>query len=177
MLLHHLTTFIVRRFISFSLLWLTAPLSVKLMPSRDSIQIGSSVLLNCSVLGHPVDAIVWEKDHRRISGDSPELDMRLVARDLLRIESIRKEHRGLYTCLASNDHESVQASHQLVIGGKRIVLVPARGSVWTSDFHSQLHFRPEKFELKSGPIIRQTRRIWQAEKLFILTDLSGGFWR
>lgn len=89
------------------------------MPSRESIQIGSSVLLNCSVIGHPVESIVWEKDHHRISGDSPELNIRLIARDLLRIDSIRKEHRGLYTCFASNDYETVQASYQLMIGGKR----------------------------------------------------------
>ncbi|XP_015789143.1 Down syndrome cell adhesion molecule-like protein Dscam2 isoform X2 [Tetranychus urticae] len=92
-----------------------APLSAKLVPSSESTDVGSSLFLNCSVTGHPIDSIVWEKDHKPIKGDSSELGIHLVAKDLLHIESIKSKHRGIYQCFASNEYESVHASSQINI--------------------------------------------------------------
>ncbi|XP_074598354.1 cell adhesion molecule Dscam1-like [Brevipalpus obovatus] len=95
-----------------------APLSAKLVPSREPIDFGSSILLNCSVTGHPVDSIIWEKDHKPISVDLPdqnEYGSRLMAKDLLYIESMEKKHKGVYQCTASNDHESVKAIYSINI--------------------------------------------------------------
>lgn len=93
-----------------------APLNAKLVPSHEVVEVGSSILLNCSITGSPVDLIVWKKDNKPISIDSSEHGMRFLAKDLLHLESIRKSHRGMYQCFAYNDYESVQASSQLIIG-------------------------------------------------------------
>ncbi|RWS12489.1 cell adhesion molecule-like protein [Dinothrombium tinctorium] len=93
-----------------------APLVAKMIPWRQSIDVGKSALLNCSVSGHPITTIVWEKDHKRIKPGYGNADIRLLAKDLLHIDSVQKDHRGMYQCFVFNDYESVTAIAELTLG-------------------------------------------------------------
>lgn len=97
-----------------------APLSAKLIPAKQSVDVGKSALLNCSVMGHPITSIIWEKDHRRLKPGYGHQDIRLLAKDLIHIDSVEKEHRGMYQCFVYNDYESVQATAEITLGGKRL---------------------------------------------------------
>ncbi|CAG2114683.1 unnamed protein product, partial [Medioppia subpectinata] len=91
------------------------PLSIELLPNRQSVDVGKSALFNCSVSGHPINTIVFERNHRRLKSGFNS-DIRFIAKDLIHIDSVNKEHRGMYQCFASNDYESVQAYAELQLG-------------------------------------------------------------
>ncbi len=45
-------------------------------------------------------------------------DLGLAGRDVLRINSVKKEDRGMYQCFVRNDRESAQATGELKLGGR-----------------------------------------------------------
>ncbi|CAG2162952.1 unnamed protein product, partial [Oppiella nova] len=91
------------------------PLSIQLLPERQSVDVGKAALFNCSVSGHPINTIIWERNHRRLKSGF-NADIRFIAKDLIHIDAVNKEHRGMYQCFASNDFESVQAYAELQLG-------------------------------------------------------------
>lgn len=50
----------------------------------------------------------WLKDGKKIGHSDA----------ILRIESVKKEHKGMYQCFIRNDQESAEASAELKLGGR-----------------------------------------------------------
>lgn len=75
--------------------------------------IGQTVRFHCIITGFPLISVVWLKDSKILNqrrGIS-------IEKDVLQISSVRKEDRGMYQCLVTNDDESVQAAAELQLGG------------------------------------------------------------
>jgi hypothetical protein len=68
------------------------------LPIRQSVDVGKSALFNCSVTGHPITTIIWERNHKRLKPGF-NTDIRFIAKDLIHIDSVHKEHRGMYQVL------------------------------------------------------------------------------
>lgn len=61
-----------------------------------------------SFLGNPIKTVSWLKDGKKIGHTDA----------ILRIESVKKEHKGMYQCFIRNDQESAEASAELKLGGR-----------------------------------------------------------
>ncbi|GAB6024304.1 hypothetical protein CHUAL_008996 [Chamberlinius hualienensis] len=94
-----------------------APLWASIDPSTIKVELGKRVNLNCSTGGYPISSIYWIKNGKhllpnpRISYPSP---------DVLRIEGIRREDRGMYQCFVKNKGSSAQATAEIQLGGMSI---------------------------------------------------------
>ncbi|KAI4460603.1 basigin related [Holotrichia oblita] len=69
---------------------------------------GQTLVLPCDAQSNPVPKFSWLKDGRPL--DHSEA--------ILRIESVRKEDKGMYQCFIRNDQESAEASAELKLGGR-----------------------------------------------------------
>ncbi|KAH9372424.1 hypothetical protein HPB48_017535 [Haemaphysalis longicornis] len=126
-------------------LLITVPLSARIDPAVQVVDVGRSANLSCRVGGHPINGVIWTHNGRPISTSplsmtpstapgrsgktsSPSGDrsssprMSLLTRDLLHISAVEREDRGSYQCLAYNEKDSAQGSAQLVIGEDAPVL-------------------------------------------------------
>lgn len=92
----------------------TAPLSTSMSPVIQKIHVGRPWVINCSVSGHPIHGVNWRKDVDVLS-----LDGRVsqISRDVIRIDPVQREDRGMYQCIAYNDQETAQAAVELSLGG------------------------------------------------------------
>ncbi len=73
------------------------------------VDYGRPATFKCSYRGNPVETVRWMKDGE---------DLGLAGRDVLRINSVKKEDRGMYQCFVRNDRESAQATGELKLGGR-----------------------------------------------------------
>ncbi|XP_042901755.1 cell adhesion molecule Dscam1 isoform X1 [Parasteatoda tepidariorum] len=96
-----------------TVLIVTAPLRVTIIPEHQTLNIGETAVLNCSVSGHPVHTIAWRKDQRHLVANSR---VQLLTRDVLHITSVRREDKGMYQCFAYNDVDGAQGTAQIKIG-------------------------------------------------------------
>ncbi|KAG8193123.1 hypothetical protein JTE90_004947 [Oedothorax gibbosus] len=96
-----------------TVLIVTAPLRVTLIPEHQTLNIGETAVLNCSVTGHPVHTVTWRKDQGHLSANSR---VQLLSRDVLHITSVRREDKGMYQCFAYNDVDGAQGTAQIKIG-------------------------------------------------------------
>ncbi|XP_068701104.1 microfibril-associated glycoprotein 4-like [Montipora foliosa] len=71
---------------------------------------GQSVILNCSADGHPVSSITWS----RCKADLPE-GRSQIANEQLKIESLRAEDSGTYTCSARSEMIQAETEVQLIV--------------------------------------------------------------
>ncbi|XP_049309245.1 Down syndrome cell adhesion molecule-like protein Dscam2 isoform X39 [Bactrocera dorsalis] len=91
-----------------TVLTVTAPLSAKIDPPTQTIDFGRPAVFTCQYSGNPIKTISWLKDGKSI-GHSDQV---------LRIESVKKEDKGMYQCFVRNDQESAEASAELKLGGR-----------------------------------------------------------
>ncbi|GIY76852.1 ig-like domain-containing protein [Caerostris extrusa] len=86
-------------------------------PVVQKIHVGRPWVINCSVSGHPIHGVHWRKDVDVLS-----LDGRVsqISRDVIRIDPVQREDRGMYQCIAYNDQDTAQAAVELTLGGKAI---------------------------------------------------------
>ncbi|UYV70832.1 hypothetical protein LAZ67_8000774 [Cordylochernes scorpioides] len=98
----------------------TAPLSAHVQPQQQIVDVGSPASFNCSFSGHPVAHVDWLKDGRPLYADG--MRVRITARTLLSISTVRREDGGMYQCVVSNDGESAQGSAQLLLGDAAPIL-------------------------------------------------------
>nr|XP_036231664.1 Down syndrome cell adhesion molecule-like protein Dscam2 [Bactrocera oleae] len=91
-----------------TVLTVTAPLSAKIDPPTQTIDFGRPAVFTCQYIGNPIKTISWLKDGKSI-GHSDQV---------LRIESVKKEDKGMYQCFVRNDQESAEASAELKLGGR-----------------------------------------------------------
>ncbi|XP_071636111.1 Down syndrome cell adhesion molecule 1 isoform X19 [Temnothorax longispinosus] len=91
-----------------TVLTVTAPLTAEIEPSTQTIDFGRPATFTCTVQGNPIKTISWLKDGKPLG-----LEDRV-----LRIESVKKENKGMYQCFVRNDQESAQATAELKLGGR-----------------------------------------------------------
>jgi netrin receptor DCC len=100
-----------------------SPLKVNINPFGDQtlVNSGSSIRLNCTVYGYPVNEVKWLKNGRVIKeyqNDNKNLQQVQDEHSLsLDITMIEKKHIAMYQCFASNNLESSQQTTQLVLNG------------------------------------------------------------
>lgn len=93
-----------------------APLSAHLHPSRILVDAEKPVTLKCNISGYPVDSVTWMKDTRALADNSGRV--RMLTRDIIHINSVGREDKGVYQCFVRNSDDSAEASAELVLGGK-----------------------------------------------------------
>lgn len=91
-----------------TVLTVTAPLSAEIEPRVQTIDFGRPATFTCNVKGNPVKTISWLKDGKPLGQEE----------QTLRIESVKKEDKGMYQCFIRNDQESAQATAELKLGGR-----------------------------------------------------------
>ncbi|XP_026682934.1 Down syndrome cell adhesion molecule-like protein Dscam2 [Diaphorina citri] len=69
----------------------------------------ASLLFTCKYEGNPVKTISWMKDGKPVPDHNEPV---------FRIDSVRKEDKGMYQCVIRNEQESAQASGELKLGGR-----------------------------------------------------------
>ncbi|XP_043478421.1 Down syndrome cell adhesion molecule-like protein Dscam2 isoform X14 [Leptopilina heterotoma] len=91
-----------------TVLTVTAPLSAEIEPTVQTVDFGRPATFTCNVKGNPVKTISWLKDGKPLGHED----------QTLRIESVKKEDKGMYQCFIRNDQESAQATSELKLGGR-----------------------------------------------------------
>ncbi|XP_048007664.1 Down syndrome cell adhesion molecule-like protein Dscam2 isoform X34 [Leguminivora glycinivorella] len=91
-----------------TVLTVTAPLKTTVEPATQTVDFGRPAVFTCKYEGNPVKTITWLKDGKDMKHHDP----------LLRIESVKKEDKGMYQCFIRNDQESAGASAELKLGGR-----------------------------------------------------------
>ncbi|XP_051153615.1 cell adhesion molecule Dscam2 isoform X40 [Leptopilina boulardi] len=91
-----------------TVLTVTAPLSAEIEPTVQTVDFGRPATFTCNVKGNPVKTISWLKDGKPLGHEE----------QTLRIESVKKEDKGMYQCFIRNDQESAQATAELKLGGR-----------------------------------------------------------
>lgn len=77
-------------------------------PRSQTIDFGRPATFTCNVKGNPIKTISWLKDGKPLNHED----------STLRIESVKKDDKGMYQCFVRNDQESAQASAELKLGGR-----------------------------------------------------------
>ncbi|XP_023234043.1 Down syndrome cell adhesion molecule homolog [Centruroides sculpturatus] len=94
-------------------LLISSPLSCRIEPKIQKVDIGKQALLNCKIQGQPVHSINWLKDgfpiilNNRIS---------LISREVIQIYPVQREDKGMYQCFVGNDIETFQSIAEITIG-------------------------------------------------------------
>lgn len=70
-----------------------APLSVEVEPKQQVVDYGRLATFKCNHKGNPVKSISWLKNGVDIGHNDP----------VLRINSVKKDDRGMYQCFIRND--------------------------------------------------------------------------
>ncbi|CAG4948443.1 unnamed protein product [Colias eurytheme] len=91
-----------------TVLTVTAPLKATVEPATQTVDFGRPAVFTCRYEGNPVKTITWLKDGKDMNHHDPAL----------RIESVKKEDKGMYQCFIRNDQESAGASAELKLGGR-----------------------------------------------------------
>ncbi|CAG0885273.1 unnamed protein product [Cyprideis torosa] len=91
-----------------TMLTVTAPLSANLEPRSQTVDFGRSASLSCTVRGNPVQSVLWYHNGERLDHKGNEL----------KIESIKKDDKGMYQCFVENDRENAQSTAELKLGGR-----------------------------------------------------------
>nr|2V5M_A Chain A, DSCAM [Drosophila melanogaster]4XHQ_A Chain A, Dscam [Drosophila melanogaster] len=89
-----------------TVLTVTAPLSAKIDPPTQTVDFGRPAVFTCQYTGNPIKTVSWMKDGKAIGHSE----------SVLRIESVKKEDKGMYQCFVRNDRESAEASAELKLG-------------------------------------------------------------
>lgn len=87
----------------------SAPLSASVEPIVQTVDFGRPAVLNCNYEGNPVKTVSWLKDGKPISSSEGRT---------LKIDSVRKDDRGMYQCFVRNEQESAQGSAEIKLGGR-----------------------------------------------------------
>ncbi|XP_017879716.1 Down syndrome cell adhesion molecule-like protein Dscam2 isoform X1 [Ceratina calcarata] len=91
----------------------TAPLHVEVTPPLLSVHLGGNAEFRCEVSTHPQAGphfVTWYKDGRQLPGTGRQSE-------LLRLNSINREDRGMYQCIVRrSEGDTAQASAELQLG-------------------------------------------------------------
>ncbi|XP_013136799.1 PREDICTED: LOW QUALITY PROTEIN: Down syndrome cell adhesion molecule-like protein Dscam2 [Papilio polytes] len=91
-----------------TVLTVTAPLKSTVEPATQTVDFGRPAVFTCRYEGNPIKTVTWLKDGKDMNHHDA----------ILRIESVKKEDKGMYQCFIRNDQESAGASAELKLGGR-----------------------------------------------------------
>ena len=91
-----------------TVLTVTAPLKATIEPQVQIVDYGRPAIFTCTAEGNPIKTIGWLKDGKEIRHKDK----------VLRIESVKKDDKGMYQCFVRNDQESAEAVAELKLGGR-----------------------------------------------------------
>ncbi|XP_068085343.1 cell adhesion molecule Dscam1 [Anabrus simplex] len=91
-----------------TVLTVTAPLAATIEPQTQTVDFGRPAVFTCNFEGNPIKTISWLKDGKPLNHQE----------SVLRIDSVKKEDKGMYQCFVRNDQESAEASAELKLGGR-----------------------------------------------------------
>lgn len=94
-------------------LLVTAPIAVSVSPKLIIAVEGDIITLNCSISGYPVQSLMWMKNLEPIVSNSR---IQYLSKDVLQINSVIREDKGMYQCFAYNDQVSAQGAAELTLG-------------------------------------------------------------
>lgn len=91
----------------------SAPLTAYIQPSMLVIDIGRQATFNCTLTGYPIHSVVWKKDEKLLS---PSSRIKFPTKNILHIEAVSREDKGMYQCFVYSDQDSAQGTAELSIG-------------------------------------------------------------
>ncbi|XP_020714029.1 Down syndrome cell adhesion molecule-like protein Dscam2 [Ceratitis capitata] len=91
----------------------TSQLTASIQPTIQTVNLGKTANLICSISGFPKQTIIWLKDGQPLRSGAR---VRLLSTEHIRITSITKEDKGMYQCIVKNDLESAQGTAELRLG-------------------------------------------------------------
>ncbi|OAD61177.1 Down syndrome cell adhesion molecule-like protein Dscam2 [Eufriesea mexicana] len=94
-------------------LTVSAPLSVHVQPSIQTVDLGKAAHLTCSASGFPQAALYWLKDGQPLRTGAR---IRAVTRERISVMSVAREDRGMYQCFVRNEYEMAQGIAELRLG-------------------------------------------------------------
>ncbi|XP_076177347.1 cell adhesion molecule Dscam2 isoform X9 [Ptiloglossa arizonensis] len=94
-------------------LTVSAPLSVHVQPSIQTVDLGKAAHLTCSASGFPQAALYWLKDGQPLRTGAR---IRAVSRERISVMSVAREDRGMYQCFVRNEYEMAQGIAELRLG-------------------------------------------------------------
>ncbi|KAK1131197.1 hypothetical protein K0M31_017485 [Melipona bicolor] len=94
-------------------LTVSAPLSVHVQPSIQTVDLGKVAHLTCSASGFPQAALYWLKDGQPLRTGAR---IRAVSRERISVMSVAREDRGMYQCFVRNEYEMAQGIAELRLG-------------------------------------------------------------
>ncbi|KAK3533036.1 hypothetical protein QTP70_006611 [Hemibagrus guttatus] len=93
--------------------WEVRKLEFLMQPGSASRVVGQNILLPCVVSGFPAASVRWMRDDRVI--DDRDSRFELLGGGSLQIFNLTEEDGGMYSCLADNANDSVEARAELTI--------------------------------------------------------------
>ncbi|XP_076361674.1 cell adhesion molecule Dscam1-like isoform X2 [Tachypleus tridentatus] len=90
-----------------------APLSAKIHPRHQIVDVGETALFSCNYSGFPILSLEWTKDNKPFQWSDR---VRPVGDKILRIYPVKSQDRGMYQCFVRNEIEAAQAATELKIG-------------------------------------------------------------
>uniref|UniRef100_A0A8C4RTY0 Peroxidasin like n=1 Tax=Erpetoichthys calabaricus TaxID=27687 RepID=A0A8C4RTY0_ERPCA len=97
--------------------------SFVIQPQNTEVLLGSSITLECSATGHPQPKITWTKENENFLSNTSQYI--ITASGGLFIQNVTLDDQGQFTCHASNDQDSIQATaHLLIQAPPRFTVAP-----------------------------------------------------
>ncbi|XP_074595893.1 cell adhesion molecule Dscam1-like isoform X2 [Brevipalpus obovatus] len=115
---------------SFTHLTVMVPLKSTITPSVQKLKLGSSLIINCSIIGDPIDDIRWLKNGQTITFNGSNR-IKLIRKDCIAIDFIQAEDAGIYQCLVSNEEESSQSATLIKIISEAPILLKKPSNMTT----------------------------------------------
>ena len=99
------------------LLEVLSPLSVRIHPEMQAVDLSRDALFQCFINGYPVEHISWLHNGNILySNEKYHIDDKDTSVSTLIIKQLTKDSRGMYQCMVSNYFEQVQMVAELNLG-------------------------------------------------------------
>ncbi|KAH0950048.1 hypothetical protein HN011_002504 [Eciton burchellii] len=94
-------------------LTVSAPLSVHVQPTIQTVDLGKPAYLTCTASGFPQAALYWLKDGQPLRTGAR---VRTISSERISVTSVAREDRGMYQCFVRNEYEMAQGIAELRLG-------------------------------------------------------------
>lgn len=131
---------------------ITVELSAKVQPQHQVANVGRTAMLNCVISGHPVNSVSWLKNGHPLT---PSSKYEFISKEILRINNISREDRGMYQCFVSNDDKMAEGVAELVLGDA----APEFGETFTDTIVKQNSRFSLRCVVSSNPPVQVTWRL------------------